>query len=348
MSTCAASGQLSGARLPFLVHSGTSLSSLNHTIDDDLGDSVTGLRPTYSPADGWIRNEAPSGVSLDTSRIVNGTWHQASGLGERSVSVTFTGVAVYVNLIIVRSMPPTLQETNLTFTLDPSAGPDADKTVDLQLPNLGTGGPLYSWEAYGVSRLPFRPHTLLISTVGATNSLFLFDSIRYVVEESDLPESAATRPSVTASSTQTSLSPSTGIPNTSVTSLQNGSDPTTTSTVSSHDQSTGPSASVGPIIGGVVGVVLAVAILIAVLLFRRRRTRRSSELREDIEPFNTGSENRNSPSVLPAPVRHVNPSETPFGETRALAPNKMVQRIAPGKLISYLYPSVSVRPFVLQ
>ncbi|KAI0644836.1 hypothetical protein C8Q79DRAFT_871121, partial [Trametes meyenii] len=152
---------------------------VNRTIDDDLGDSITGVRPTYSPADGWIRNGSPAGVSLDTSRISNGTWHQAAGSGERSISVTFTGVAVSVNLIIVRSMPPTLQETNLTFTLDPSAGPDAEKTLDLQLPNLGTGGPLYNWQAYGVSGLPFRPHTLLITTSGATNSLFLFDSVRY-------------------------------------------------------------------------------------------------------------------------------------------------------------------------
>ena len=74
-----------------LIHS----SAVNHTIDDELGDSVTGVKPMYSPADQWHEHaQCPTcGVTMaaDASKAFQGTWHDTSyeptGLDPDGVSI---------------------------------------------------------------------------------------------------------------------------------------------------------------------------------------------------------------------------------------------------------------------
>lgn len=69
----------------------------NRTIDDQFGDSVTGLVPTYSPASAWSQgaNCTGCGVQLDALNTYDGSWHDSThtpGDAEpRVVDITFNG-----------------------------------------------------------------------------------------------------------------------------------------------------------------------------------------------------------------------------------------------------------------
>ncbi|KAH9856875.1 hypothetical protein C2E23DRAFT_857098 [Lenzites betulinus] len=166
---------------------------VTRTIDDEQGDIITGTKPIYTPADGWSQGATCTGCSIDSSlidasQVLDGTWHSiTSGTDERTITVTFTGVAVNAFFVIARPMPSTLAQTNLTFTLDPEEGPDADTDTTLQFPALIDGEPVYSARMFGVSGLPNREHTLKISSAGPTNNLYAFDYVQYVADEDDSP-----------------------------------------------------------------------------------------------------------------------------------------------------------------
>ncbi|KAI0652708.1 hypothetical protein C8Q79DRAFT_880399, partial [Trametes meyenii] len=95
---------------------------VNRTIDDQLGDSVTGMKPTYSPdAQGaWISlqdNSCGKLCILDPKDAFDGTLHTAfvkSGdTTQHTVVAAFTGSAVYVFHSIFSAW-----STDLTFFLD--------------------------------------------------------------------------------------------------------------------------------------------------------------------------------------------------------------------------------------
>ena len=112
--------------LPFLFFLTTiaSAASTNRTIDDQLGDSVTGVLPSYSPAGSWQQGATCSGcfIHLDPSQTFQGTWHDSThtpgDAEDRVITAQFTGTAVYVYNALANTVEFTTTFTSLTFAID--------------------------------------------------------------------------------------------------------------------------------------------------------------------------------------------------------------------------------------
>jgi hypothetical protein len=68
----------------------------NRTIDDQNGDSVTKLLPSYSPVGGWTQGSTCStcGSQPNPDQAVDGTWHDSTyypGSESRDITLTFNG-----------------------------------------------------------------------------------------------------------------------------------------------------------------------------------------------------------------------------------------------------------------
>ncbi|RPD64632.1 hypothetical protein L227DRAFT_263205 [Lentinus tigrinus ALCF2SS1-6] len=90
-----------------------SASSVNRTIDDQTGDSVTGVVPTYSPPAAWKQGATCDGcfIKLDPDHVLGGTWHDATHSPNDAepllVTAQFTGTAVWARMCTFR--PRTLR-----------------------------------------------------------------------------------------------------------------------------------------------------------------------------------------------------------------------------------------------
>ncbi|KAJ6606198.1 hypothetical protein DFH09DRAFT_896246, partial [Mycena vulgaris] len=151
----------------------------NRTIDDQSGDSVSGLRPTYRPAPFWSLNSSCDGCLFhpDPSLAFNHTWHDSSQLpGHDPVSVTleFAGTAVYVFCIIPPITTNAVTSYNLNFTLD-----GISRGTFSQSPTSSTEY-VYNVSVLSLESLSNKPHSLLISTDDSVDgSAFLFDYVVY-------------------------------------------------------------------------------------------------------------------------------------------------------------------------
>lgn len=249
---------------------------VNRTIDDNLGDSVTGEQPTYLPDGGWALGSICTTCNIhpglvDLNKTFDRTWHDTThhpGGPDQVITVTFSGVAVYVFNIIANTVPFTTTLTNLTFTLDGELvgsylhAPDASTDI------------LYNVSVYSNTSLTSGPHTLEIQPTGPFSSLILFDYIAYTVDE-DITTSASPTQRPSSSPSTTMLA-----------------GPTTRGTTSSSPPSQSmtresPGPSIGVIVGGTVAGVAVVGIVAGVLFFLFRRHRR--ERRQSSPARSTGS-----------------------------------------------------------
>ncbi|KAI0778899.1 hypothetical protein BD413DRAFT_447284, partial [Trametes elegans] len=164
---------------------------VNRTIDDEHGDSNSGLPPDFEPQSSWAQGSTCTGcivqhsrnppkhdgATIDTSLPFDGTWHDSTyhpGQPERTITVKFTGIAVYVFNIVVNSIPLVTTFTNLTFILDGAHVGNYVHEPD------GSSEILYDVPVYTNTTLPHTSHTLVISTgPGLNASLVLFDYIIY-------------------------------------------------------------------------------------------------------------------------------------------------------------------------
>ncbi|OSD00906.1 hypothetical protein PYCCODRAFT_649257 [Trametes coccinea BRFM310] len=204
----------SGLGLPCFIRSFTYLVALsrsvfslsvNRTIDDEKGDSVTGVVPSYSPVGSWSQGSTCSGcfIHLDASQTFQGTWHDTThtpGDPEpRVITAQFTGTAVYVYNVLANTVLYTTTFTSITFTLD---GENVGQFV--HVPTESTDFQ-YDVPVFASDNLPNGDHTIVIEANGATNSsLVLFDYIVYTFE--DDPITTSSNP-VTSSSTTTHANP---------------------------------------------------------------------------------------------------------------------------------------------
>lgn len=83
--------------LAFSTHLVASQKTSSRTIDDEFGDLVTGVKPTYVPASGsWHNTDCPGcAIHPDKNSVFRGTWHAATYRGEPEVSVQFNFTGVY-------------------------------------------------------------------------------------------------------------------------------------------------------------------------------------------------------------------------------------------------------------
>ena len=171
--------------------------STNRTIDDEYGDSVTGLAPEYSPPGAWHQGSTCQAcfVQLDGSQVLEGSWHDTTHHGgdpePRSITMRFNGTAVYVYGVLANNVPFTDTLTNLTFAID---GAQVGTFV-----HEPTNSTLFDYNVpvYVNPELENLEHTLEIQAVGdSTPSLILFDYVVYTYTD---PEPQA-GPSSTAGS----------------------------------------------------------------------------------------------------------------------------------------------------
>ncbi|TFK89882.1 hypothetical protein K466DRAFT_7232 [Polyporus arcularius HHB13444] len=184
-----------------------SASSVNRTIDDETGDSVTGVVPTYSPPAAWKQGSTCSGcfVQLDPDHVLGGTWHDAThGTGDAEpllITAQFSGTAVYVYNVLANTVPWTTTYTSLNFLLD---GEQVGTYV--HVPTSDTAFE-YDVPVYTNSNLAKKQHTLVIEATGNTNaSLVLFDYIVYTFTEEDAPPPSSSSTTTTVASPTTTSS----------------------------------------------------------------------------------------------------------------------------------------------
>lgn len=279
----------------------------NRTIDDQKGDSVTGVLPQYQPSSGWNFGPSclPCHIHLDPSQTFDGTWHDAtSNESSRSVTLSFAGTALYVFGVLANTVPGpfTSTGTELTFQLDGSYAGNFShsptESTDYQ----------YHVLPYAKEGLPTGQHTFTLETASnaSGHSLILFDYAIYTAEDEATLSAIPTPNSVLTSLSSTSLGSS--VPSPSIRST--GSQPSSSQAnneASSEIPTSGlsssiPDASLSPVpspgtaskqsssarldvtaqraIGGAIGCVVVLAILLLALLLHRHLTRKRSAFQE--------------------------------------------------------------------
>ncbi|KAI0714764.1 hypothetical protein C8Q76DRAFT_692784 [Earliella scabrosa] len=173
----------------FLSHTAlVSTALVNYTIDDEYGDSVTGLAPSYLPPNGWSQG-SQCGKCIITPAVhldqpFASTWHDATfepGGEERRIQARFTGSAVYVFNLVPNNVPKAqVTYTNLTFFINNTLVGHYVHTPDPSGPQLQ-----YRVPVYVNASLPYADHILDVVAGGTQYSLVLFDSITYTSNSED-------------------------------------------------------------------------------------------------------------------------------------------------------------------
>ncbi|KAJ7634704.1 hypothetical protein FB45DRAFT_472363 [Roridomyces roridus] len=218
----------------------------NRTIDDTNGDLITGFMPVYAPTSAWNpTNCTVCFVQPEGGQFFDYTKHDSTQVASvpSSVTLNFTGTAIYLFCVVPNTVPLTTTFVDLKFTLDGAPVgtythvPDSSSDILYQVPVLST------------QNLNNTPHTLIAETAG--NSLFIFDFAIYTFDDSP-PKVSASGPGLSSSvSTQ----------------------PTSTATVQISDQNRIPIAA---IVVGSISAWSVVAIALVVVLCWRRRSRQPS------------------------------------------------------------------------
>ncbi len=164
--------------------------SVNRTIDNRYGDSVTGQLPLYMPGP-WSEGDQCPGCHAqpDPKQCYNGTWSDTThhdGLDDgQNVTVQFTGTAVYAYHVLAPPIIYTDTLTNLSFTLDgtPVLGPNFVWDPPASQQEYQYNVPVYVNES-----LENTDHTLVIHLVGPV-SLGLFDYVVYTFDDGISPVS---------------------------------------------------------------------------------------------------------------------------------------------------------------
>ncbi|KAF7353824.1 hypothetical protein MVEN_01068000 [Mycena venus] len=156
----------------------------NRTIDDQFGDSVSGVLPSYSPAQVWNEGTSCENCTIhpDPALAFNHTWHDSSQFPTEepvSVSLDFTGTAVWVFCIVPPIITGKITRYNLSFNLDAGAHQGQFSYTPTSSSEF-----LYNVPVVSLPSLPNTAHTLSILTDDSTDgSIFLFDYAVYTTEE---------------------------------------------------------------------------------------------------------------------------------------------------------------------
>ena len=236
---------------------------INVTVDDQIGDPITGSIPEYSPKNGSWHLGSPSedcppacniGPSMmDLTLIYNKTWLDATywspiNPATPTVTVRFTGSAVYVFNILPNTVPRTHTSTNISFSID---GEDVGRFA--RSPDSSTTF-LYNQLVYHNTILDHGPHTLVMTPADGT--LILFDYLIYTTQTND------TTPAST--SNNTSQSSSSVVPTLTL---------TTTTDYSSQTSSPRTPTPIGSIVGAALGGLSLLGVAAGVFLLYQKHRR---------------------------------------------------------------------------
>lgn len=181
-------------------------SLVNHTIDDQYGDSQTGAQPAYTPSTSFTQGSSCSGcgAKLNSSEAFDETWHDgtidsihSNTSAELRISMQFTGVALYTFCI----MPNTYNYStfaNYTFSIDGDFvgsyqhKPDGSQNISYQVP------------VYTNTSLANEAHEFIIHIPrGSTPTLVLFDYVIYTTLEDSANYTTASLASTSPTSSPT-------------------------------------------------------------------------------------------------------------------------------------------------
>ncbi len=167
----------------------------NRTIDDEEGDSVSGLLPEFSPPGAWHQGSTCTTclVHLDSSQTFDGTWHdttyQPDDPEPRTITMRFNGTAVYVYNALANKVTNADTGTYLTFVLDGSlVGLYQHTPTDTTLFD-------YNIPVYTNRSLQNEEHQLVIQASGAMQSpsLILFDYVVYTFDNTSKAAATSTK-----------------------------------------------------------------------------------------------------------------------------------------------------------
>ncbi|KAG6914169.1 hypothetical protein DXG01_001955 [Tephrocybe rancida] len=295
--------------------------SVNRTIDDTVGDSVTGARPVFLPQTAGVWEDVTCvdcAIQPDRNLAFKGTWTAATfkpRLGSISVHLSFTGTAIYVFLILANNVADGVAtETACNFTLDGSSAGSFS-----HIPSTST---LLEYNSLVFSRanLANTAHSLVLTTSVADREIFVnFDYALYTFDDtstaspSALPSPTTTptaSPSALPSLTTTTTASPSALPS-PTTHSTTGSATSTSSTKQSQSSPDSTNAAepkskvnVGVIAGGAVGgvAVICILILLLFLLCRRRRDRLRYQPSKFSIDGDGGTSTSRSAAITPYPI----------------------------------------------
>ncbi|CCM02805.1 uncharacterized protein FIBRA_04916 [Fibroporia radiculosa] len=208
--------------------------SMNATIDDENGDSVTGAKPIYSGTN-WNYGPGCPGCKAqpDIDDTFDRSWHDFTAhptdTGPHTITLTFTGTAIWIYCVIPNYIEGVTTLTNVSINLD---GKDVDLYTHMPLED--TTEMYYNVSIYTNTDLANAMHTVvLMPTYEVNASIILFDWAQYTYEEdppSTQPQSATpTPPSTPATPASPSAQPqsATATPSSAITQ----SNPSSTSNI---------------------------------------------------------------------------------------------------------------------
>ncbi|KAL4252905.1 hypothetical protein ABKN59_003567 [Abortiporus biennis] len=270
-------------RLHFLFFSTFVFSQLtlaewvNRTIDDQLGDAITGLQVTYTSSAGlWVQGATCDHCAFHPSNAsaFDGTWHDGSRTPQHDeqpleFTVKFNGTAIYLFNIAVR-----LTLTDVNFTLDGSYLGRYTQFFNV------TDQYLYNVPIFALDSIPYSEHTLVVSAFGPNYTIVFFDYALYTTNTSisdPLPDtSQPLHPTTSFGLPYGTSVPSSGQSSNSDTNSQGSSSQSNDGTAHDNANATGNNhkENIGAIVGGVVGGVGFIVILLLIGLFFFRRKHR--------------------------------------------------------------------------
>ncbi|KAK6977046.1 hypothetical protein R3P38DRAFT_2666925 [Favolaschia claudopus] len=331
----------------------------NRSIDDFNGDTVTGEIPIYAPPDLWNivvdSNCSSCFVKPVASETFDRTWHDTTARDNTivySVTLRFTGTAVYFFGIVPNTVPGSETVINTAFSLDGTLAGSYTHNPDT------SNNMLYSVPMLSLEGLANIPHTLVAQAQAP--SLLLFDYAVYTFDDGKDATSSANSPGPSSPQSQAAPPPPTSNTTPKKTSLTSpGSSSNTNSasqtlsalstasgdtegtvsimtvTISTAGQDrSNPSPDVGSqivtpksnfpgatVVGSVCGVVIVALLVCAILWFRRRRYRAVPH----VEAFNaatvgtTPSQFDDTPGV--SPYTSMGPEMREFSPSGSLYPS---------------------------
>ncbi|THV02511.1 hypothetical protein K435DRAFT_963025 [Dendrothele bispora CBS 962.96] len=220
----------------------------DRVIDDESGDSSTGFVPIYNLVEAqWNQGNRCQTCTLRPSPldVEQGTWHDTSGSGSRSIQFRFTGVSITVYGIIATRQTGLPSNTNWVYILD---GETESYTTELPLSEVPLDNFIYNVSLLSLSNLSNTPHTLVLEANMPLRSRhsILFDYAKYQFDDGldsslvPITVGSSTGLSTSASSTSTQ-SPTTS---TSPPSISSSGDSTISTSDTSQTQPTSsPSSS---------------------------------------------------------------------------------------------------------
>ncbi|KAK0492957.1 hypothetical protein EDD18DRAFT_1357341 [Armillaria luteobubalina] len=271
----------------FLLQLIVAAKMINRTIDDTLGDELTGFkvkyRPDSQPFDAsalvWKNTLQCIGCAIvpDVSSAMDGTWTSAtydSSLKNVSAELTFYGSAIYIYLIV--SNYPYC--TGLVSDVICNFRMDGEIVGNYYHPSDGTYRFEYNVLAYSNASLNDNDHTFLIETTGTQLSYIIFDYALYTHNEVSVTSSTTQNPGTTASVSF----------GTSLASVYMSSSIPSSPSPSSSAVTTSPNSAKAMIAGVTVGVSTLIILAVSLILYirgRRRRVNQTVTPETEMPPF---------------------------------------------------------------